>query len=192
MQAEDEQQAKEEREMGKKPWERVRERLPAIKTSEAHKPEKMGQGHPAVRMKTHPEVSQSYPPDKVLPPIEKEELISENDRSLLESMSQDLMTATLPMDRLRRLVPKDHDSIVESYPIMSNYRKNNMLPDGMSTASDHFHEQSNRSKYHQKHPTLSDSSDAYSRSFACLCLVLSGRARDANFLKKSAENSACL
>lgn len=56
--------------------------------------------------------------------------IPEADRLMLENLSQDIMTATLPANRLRRILPEQPKGVGDRYPIMSNYRRNLMLPDG--------------------------------------------------------------
>lgn len=67
----------------------------------------------------------------VLPEIEQPDSpISESDRSLLEKMSEEIMAATLPANRLKRIVPDDHTTVENKYPIMSNYRRSTILPDG--------------------------------------------------------------
>ena len=38
--------------------------------------------------------------------------------------------ATLPIERLRRLMPSEEQGSSSRYPIMSKYRRNNVLPDG--------------------------------------------------------------
>ena len=46
----------------------------------------------------------------------------------LESLSFEIMTNTLPINKLKRVVPEEPLPIQEKYPILSNYRRRRVIP----------------------------------------------------------------
>lgn len=112
-----------------KPWEQEKPKpLPSIKQNNKDQP----QGHPVVQAggENHGQHRSTHRHGEELPPLNLEALINTTDRSLLEKLSEDIVCGTLPVDRLRRLLPSEEKPSGSSYPIMSNYRRLHMLPDG--------------------------------------------------------------
>lgn len=54
--------------------------------------------------------------------------ISSSAKNKLEKLSKDIITATLPVNRLKRIIPSEERNPGQSYPIMSYYRKSTILP----------------------------------------------------------------
>lgn len=60
--------------------------------------------------------------------VKKKRPVTPNRLATLESLSFEIMTNTLPIDKLKRVVPEESLPIHQCYPILSNYRKTIMKP----------------------------------------------------------------
>ena len=54
--------------------------------------------------------------------------VSPNRLATLESLSYEIMTSTLPINKMKRILPEERTPVQERWPILSNYRKQNVLP----------------------------------------------------------------
>lgn len=54
--------------------------------------------------------------------------VSPNRLATLQSLSYEIMTNTLPIEKMKRILPEEKLSIHEQWPILSNYRKQTVLP----------------------------------------------------------------
>ena len=75
---------------------------------------------------TNPPPEQEEEP-QVVAPVRKT-LVSPGRISMLESLSYEIMTRTLPVQKLKRVIPDEPLPVKESWPILSNYRKQTILP----------------------------------------------------------------
>ncbi|XP_067943464.1 uncharacterized protein [Watersipora subatra] len=60
--------------------------------------------------------------------VRKNRPVSPNRLVTLESLSYEIMTNTLPIDKLKRILPEENLPVHEKWPILSNYRKQTILP----------------------------------------------------------------
>ena len=58
----------------------------------------------------------------------KKRPVSPNRLATLESLSYEIMTSTLPINKIKRILPDKQLPVQEKWPILSNYRKQMVLP----------------------------------------------------------------
>lgn len=70
----------------------------------------------------------SIKPQKAKAPPPRRCAVSPSRLTTLESLSYEIMTNTLPIQKMKRILTDNQVSVQDSWPILSNYRKQTVLP----------------------------------------------------------------
>lgn len=99
-----------------------------INSTEAADPPAEAEEEPDDEDGDTPRSDNSKKPIKKKTAPRRADTVSPNRLATLESLSYEIMTSTLPINKMKRILPEERTPVQERWPILSNYRKQNLLP----------------------------------------------------------------